>query len=91
MLAASSSNMYNGQLGVNIVGGVSPFTVTWMNDEGEVLSNELSMEGVASGDYEVNVTDSSEEPQEFTSDVTSVMLVKHILLMILRVMNHIMK
>ena len=41
-----------------------------MNDEGEVLSNEPSMEGVASGDYEVNVTDSSEEPQEFTSDVT---------------------
>ena len=38
--AASNSNIYNGQLGVNIVGGVSPFTVTWMNDEGEVLSNE---------------------------------------------------
>ena len=32
--AASSSNTYNGQLGVNIVGGVSPFAVTWMNDEG---------------------------------------------------------
>ena len=68
--AASNSNLYNGQLGVNIVGGVSPFSVTWMNGEGEVLSNELSMDGVASGDYEVNVTDSSEEPQEFTTDVT---------------------
>ena len=68
--AASNSSLYNGQLGVNIVGGVSPFSVTWMNDEGEVLSNEPSMEGVASGDYKVNVIDSSEEPQEFTTDVT---------------------
>ena len=31
--AASNSNLYNGQLGVNIVGGVSPFSVTWMNGE----------------------------------------------------------
>ena len=68
--AASSSNTYNGQLGVNIVGGVSPFAVTWMNDEGEVLSNESSIEGIASGVYEVHVTDSSEEPQEYTTDVT---------------------
>ena len=68
--AASNSSLYNGQLGVNIAGGVSPFSVTWMNDEGEVLSNEPSMEGVASGDYKVNVIDSSEEPQEFTTDVT---------------------
>ena len=70
MLVLHPVQICNGQLGVNIVGGVSPFTVTWMNDEGEVLSNEPSMEGVTSGDYEVNVTDSSEEPQEFTSDVT---------------------
>ncbi len=68
--AASNSNTYNGQLGVNIVGGVSPFAVTWMNDEGEVLSNESNMEGIASGVYEVHVTDSSEEPQEYTTDVT---------------------
>ena len=43
--AASNSNIYNGQLGLNIVGGVSPLLL-WMNDEGEVLSNELSMDGV---------------------------------------------
>ena len=53
--AASNSNIHNGQLGVDIVGGVSPFTVTWMNHEGEVLSNEPSVEGLASGVYEVNV------------------------------------
>ena len=67
---ASGSNTSNAQLGISVVGGVSPFTVTWMDEEGEVLSNESNMEGVASGTYEVIVSDSSDDPQVFMTDVT---------------------
>ena len=67
---ASGSNTSNAQLGVSVVGGVSPFTVTWKDEEGEVLSNESNMDGIASGTYEVIVSDSSDDPQEFMTDVT---------------------
>lgn len=67
---ASNSNVHNGELAVSIVGGASPFTISWLNEDGAVISNEASMEGIPSGTYSVRVSDSSADPQEFISDVT---------------------
>lgn len=66
---ATSSNTSNAQLGVNIVGGTGPFSVTWIDEDGTVLSNEENLDGIASGTYQLVVSDSSDEPQEFTTEV----------------------
>jgi thiol-disulfide isomerase/thioredoxin len=65
---ASSSNISNANLEVSVYGGLSPFSYSWMDASGNEFSQESLIEGVSDGDYQVIVTDSSDEPQEFLSD-----------------------
>jgi thiol-disulfide isomerase/thioredoxin len=66
---ATTSGASNGQVGVDIEGGFGPFTVTWIDSDGNVISNEGEIDGIAPGNYQVIVTDSSEEPLEFISNI----------------------
>lgn len=66
---ASTSNSSNGVVGVEIDGGFGPFSITWIDEEGNVVSNEGEIDGITPGTYQVIVTDSSEEPQSFESEV----------------------
>lgn len=67
---ASTNMSHDGSLSVDINGGLNPFSVTWLTEDGEVVSTDLGIETLAPGNYQVIVTDSSEDGQEFTTDVT---------------------
>ena len=69
IIPASGSNVYNAQLGVSILGGVSPFNIKWMSQTGALLSNEPTIDGVAPGVYQVSVIDASSNPVEFVTNV----------------------
>ena len=68
VVAASNSNIANASIEVSVFGGISPFSVTWLDENGNFITNESSLDGVYSGDYQVLITDSSDEPQEFISE-----------------------
>ena len=42
---ASTSAASNGQVGVAIEGGLGPFTVTWIDSDGNVVGNEGEIMG----------------------------------------------
>lgn len=60
----------NGNASVSIDGGLEPFSVTWLDSNGDVVSNDLEISTLAPGEYQVVITDSSDEEQEFVSDFT---------------------
>jgi thiol-disulfide isomerase/thioredoxin len=66
--SASSSNIANANLEASVFGGVGPFSFSWHDGAGNSISQESFIEGASYGDYQVVVTDSSEDPQQFNSD-----------------------
>lgn len=43
--------------GVAIEGGTGPFTLTWQNESGEIVGDELDVENLETGNYILQVTD----------------------------------
>ena len=66
--SASSANISNGNLEASVFGGVTPFSFSWLDGSGNNISQESNITGVSHGDFQLIVTDSSQEPQVFTSD-----------------------
>ncbi|MFK7907213.1 MAG: choice-of-anchor L domain-containing protein, partial [Chitinophagales bacterium] len=44
---------------VNVVGGTEPFQFQWINFSGDILGNEIDLEGVGLGDYTLIITDAN--------------------------------
>ena len=59
-----------GEVSVNIEGGLEPFTVTWLDSNGNVVGQDLEMTDVLPGDYQLIITESSDEQQEVITDFT---------------------
>lgn len=70
-VSPASSNFSNdGAVSVNIQGGLNPFDVTWSTEDGEVVSTSTGIETLAPGNYQVIVVDSSEDGQQYTTNLT---------------------
>ena len=68
--SATGSGHFTGEMSVEIEGGLEPFTVTWLDSDGNVLGTDIEMTSVAPGDYQLVITDSSEEQQESITNFT---------------------
>jgi thiol-disulfide isomerase/thioredoxin len=68
--SATGMGQSTGEVIATIVGGLQPLSVTWLDSEGNVVGEDLEMTDVAPGDYQLIITDSSSEPQEFSTDFT---------------------
>ena len=64
--SASTSGHSNGEVTAEISGGLLPLTITWYDSDGNVVGQDLEMTSVAPGDYQLIITDSSDEQQEYT-------------------------
>lgn len=68
--SASSEGHSSGEVSATIFGGLEPLTITWLNSNGDVIGQDLEMSSVAPGDYQLIITDSSDEQQEYITDFT---------------------
>ncbi len=68
--SATGMGHSTGEFSVNIHGGLEPLTVTWLDSDGTVIGEDLEMTSVMPGDYQLVITDSSDEQQEYISDFT---------------------
>ena len=59
-----------GEVSVDVHGGLYPLTVTWLDSDGNILGTDLEMTSVMPGDYQLIITDSSDEQQEYTTSFT---------------------
>ena len=66
--SATAENHSSGLVSVDVFGGLEPLTITWLNSDGVTIGQDLEMTDVAPGDYQLIITDSSDEPQEYTTD-----------------------
>jgi len=68
--SATGMGHSTGEVSVDIFGGLEPLTVTWLNSDGVVIGEDLEMTSVMPGDYQLIITDSSDEQQEFITEFT---------------------
>jgi thiol-disulfide isomerase/thioredoxin len=68
--SATGMGHSTGEVSVNIEGGLEPFTVTWLDSNGNVVGQDLEMTDVLPGDYQLIITESSDEQQEVITDFT---------------------
>ena len=66
--SATAEGHSSGLVSADVFGGLEPLTITWLNSDGETIGQDLEMTAVAPGDYQLIITDSSDEPQEYTTD-----------------------
>ena len=85
--SATAEGHSSGLVSADVFGGLEPLTITWLDSDGVTIGQDFEMTAVAPGDYQLIITDSSDEPQEYTTDFQLVLLDKFIPLMILNLMS----
>ena len=55
----ATGTMDNGSVSVIIQGGVEPYSYAWTDDEGTIVSMEPSLDGVAAGNYHLEILDAN--------------------------------
>ena len=60
-----------GSMSVNILSGNAPYTYSWTNEGGDIISSDPSISGLAEGAYTVNVTDANGCSNSCTSSVVN--------------------
>ncbi|MEZ4962347.1 MAG: T9SS type A sorting domain-containing protein [Saprospiraceae bacterium] len=54
-----TGSLSNGSIDVSVSGGVTPYTYTWINSMGTVLSNDQDISGLPGGTYQLSVVDAN--------------------------------
>ena len=58
-LSNETGNQQNGAVDVTVSGGVQPYSFSWQNSSGTVISNEEDISGLSAGDYRLYITDAN--------------------------------
>ncbi len=74
-LVNESGNNQDGAISVTVSGGVAPYSFSWIDGQGTVISQEEDIHGLSAGNYSLFVTDANGCESQFSYTVQSIVKV----------------